>query len=295
MEKKNKILINDGDEAVLVINGKEITVSKLTVSPTSANNIIEESDAIFTNRKSREASYKLYSEDMAKGEWKTNGETIKFSKDGALIDGRNRLNAVMLGKKNIDFLCIGNLDRNVVDTIDIGMKRTLEHVLKMQGYAYETSSAAIVKSKLQLDSRQMSQEASETALGLSRLKQVHEYEDNVDRYNAAALYGKDIWVVSHKVLNRPEVGAIYMHLTETLKWGKEVVMEFFDKLATPVKDSIFFTTYNKLQNKKVCRGKDRFKQYIICWNSYIKGKRTQRCSYKEGDWFITPQEIGYMQ
>lgn len=96
---KNKIFINDGDEAVLVINGKEITVSKLTVSPTSANNIIEESDAIFTNRKSREASYKLYSEDMAKGEWKTNGETIKFSKDGALIDGRNRLNAVMLGKK----------------------------------------------------------------------------------------------------------------------------------------------------------------------------------------------------
>ena len=36
----SKIKINDGDEAVFVINGKEITVSKLTVSPTSAEEII---------------------------------------------------------------------------------------------------------------------------------------------------------------------------------------------------------------------------------------------------------------
>ena len=142
---KKRIVIDEGDEAVFVINGKEITVSKMTISPESADEIISKSDAIFNNRKSRQATYKLYSEDMTKGEWKTNGETIKFSKDGALIDGRNRLNAVMLGKKDIDFLCVGNLDKEVVDTIDIGMKRTLEHVLKMQGYAYETSSATIVK------------------------------------------------------------------------------------------------------------------------------------------------------
>jgi ribosomal protein S4 len=284
----SRIKINEGDEAVFVINGKEITVSKLTVSPTSAEEIINKSDSIFSNRKSREASYKLYAQDMAKGEWKTNGETIKFSDDGALLDGRNRLCAVTLGKKNIDFIAIGNIDRSVVDTIDIGMKRTLEHVLKMQGYSYETGSAAIVKTKLELDSRQMSQGASEAALNISRLNAVHEYENNIDKYNKASEYGKDIWTISHKALNRPEVGALYMHLTETLKWDCEVVKEFFNKLATPAEKTIFFTTYDKLNNKKVCRGKERFKEYIICWNSYITGKKTQRISYKDGDWFISP-------
>lgn len=285
----SKIYIKDGDEAVLVINGKEITVSKLTVTPTSADEIIRKSDEIFSNRKSREASYKLYSEDMAKGEWKTNGETIKFSEDGALIDGRNRLNAVFIGKKNVDFLCVGNLDRNVVDTIDIGIKRTLEHVLKMQGYAYQTGSAAIVKTKLQLDSRLMSQGASEGALGISRLREVHEYEDNKDRYNAAAEYGKEIYIMSHSALNRQEVGGIYMHLTETLKFDKGIVREFFDKLALPAQGTFFFKIYDILKNKKVCRGKDRFKEYITCWNSYITNRRSNRYPYKEGDWFIAPQ------
>ena len=64
--------------------------------------------------------------------------------------------------------------------------------------------------------------------------------------------------------------------------------EFFNKLATPAEKTIFFTTYDKLNNKKVCRGKERFKEYIICWNSYITGKKTQRISYKDGDWFIAP-------
>ena len=160
----------------------------------------------------------------------------------------------------------------------------------MQGWSYETGSAAIVKMKLQFDAKIMAQGQSEAQLGIARLEEVHEFEKHMNTYNDIANYAKDIWSTSHKFLNRPEVGAIYMHLTETLKWDSEVVYEFFDKLATPVKGSIFNTTYEKLGNKKVCRGKDRIKEYIICWNSYITGKRTQRCSYKDGDWFISPQK-----
>ena len=48
----SKIYLKEGDEAVLVINGKEITVSKRTISPTDAEEIINESDKIFSNRKS---------------------------------------------------------------------------------------------------------------------------------------------------------------------------------------------------------------------------------------------------
>lgn len=286
-----KIYLNDDEEAVFVINGKEITVSKLTVSPTSAKDIIAKSDEIFTNRKSNKNSYSLYAKDIANGEWKTNGETIKFSKEGALIDGRNRLSAVSIGEKDVDFLTVGGIEKSVVDTIDIGLKRSLEHALKMQGFSYEKGSAAIVKLKLELDNRRMGCfTASDMTLKLSRLKAVHEYENFIDEYNNVALYGKDIFTTSHKALGVREVGGIYMHLTNTLNWDKEVVNEFFNKLATPTEKSIFFTTYDKLANKKVCRNRDRIKEYMICWNSYITGKRTIRCSYKEGDWFIEHKE-----
>ena len=190
-----KFYLNENEEAVFKINGKEVTVSKLTVGPTDAEEIISKSDALFSNRKSREKSYKLYSEDMNRGEWKTNGETIKFSADGALLDGRNRLCAVTLGDTKIDFLAVGNVDRDVVDTIDIGMKRTLEHALKMQSSSYETGSASIVKMKLELDSRQMSQEASEVALGISRIDAVHEYENNIGFYNISCKVEDDIFFI----------------------------------------------------------------------------------------------------
>lgn len=285
-----KISLNNGDEVTMQINGREVTVKKLSITPEMANEIISYSDSIFSNRKSNAAHYKLYSNDMKRGEWKTNGETLKFSAEGALIDGRNRLNAVMLSGKPVDFLCVGNLDQTVADTIDIGMKRTLEHALKMQGYAYENSAAAIVKQKLQLDRKSMSIEASEYAVGISRLDEVHEYEKNQEQYIEAAKFASEVNKDSHKALNKPEVGAIYLYLIETLKWDKNIVLEFFDKLATPTSGTFFWTTYETLKNKKVCRGKERFYQYIMCWNAYIKGNRTKRVSLKEIDWFISPND-----
>lgn len=286
----NRFLIQDGDEAVFVINGKEITVSKKTITPQMADEIISYSDSVFSNRKSRRASYDLYADEMKKGKWRSdNGETIKFGADNALVDGRNRLNAVMLSEKAVDFLCVGNVERDAVETIDIGIKRSLENMLQMQEHAYETGAAQIVREKLQLDKKIMAQGQSNAQLGLSMLEQIEEYEKNAERYNSISRYSKDIRSTSHRALNCPEIGGIYLHLTETLKWDRDVVDEFFDKLATPTKRTIFFTTYENLMNKKVCRGKDRIKEYIICWNSYIGGKRVLRDSYKDGDWFTAPK------
>lgn len=284
-----KISLNNGDEVTMQINGKDVTVKKMTITPEMANEIISYSDSIFCNRKSNAAHYKLYSNDMKRDEWKTNGETLKFSAEGALIDGRNRLNAVMLSGRPVDFLCVGNLDQTVADTIDIGMKRTLEHALKMQGYAYENSAAAIVKQKLQLDRKSMSIEASESAVGISRLDQVHEYEKNQEQYIEAAKFASDVNKNSHKKLRKPEVGAIYLYLIETLKWDKDIVLDFFDNLTTPkIKGDIFWVTYDKLGNTG-SKGKERFKEYIMCWNAYIKGQQ-KRIGLHKYNWFISPND-----
>lgn len=285
-----KVKINNDDEAIFIINGKEINVSKKSISPTDAHNIIEHSDSIFTNRKSRENSYKIYQDDMNSGHWKTNGETIKFSSDGALIDGRNRLSAVEIGNKTIDFLSIGNLDRDVVDTIDIGLKRTLEHVLQMQEREYQNGAATIVKFKITLDKGLTAQEGAESTLGISRLSEVEEYKKNISAYNSISAFAKDIYNLSHKALSKQYTGGIYAHLLLTQHVDEEVIKEFFNKLASPAKDTFFFKSYDRLSNKKNCRGKDKLHEYILCWNSFMRGCRTRRSQYTDGDWFLTSSE-----
>ncbi len=283
------IIIKDDEQAVFVINGKEVYVSKLTVTPSGAEEILSNSKEIgFKNRNPLPQRYKLYSEDMRNGSWKTNGETIKFDKEGALIDGSNRLNAVSIGNKTIDFLSVGNLDRDCVDTIDDGIKRSLEHVLNMQGYAYETGAAAIVRLKMQLDKQRLAQGQSAGNLGIKRTDEVMEFENHKEVYNKVTQYAKDVYTNSFKALNRPEVGAIYLHLTDTLKVDKGIVEEFFDKLISHTPKTIFFKTYESLMNKKSCRGADRMREYIRCWNSFVRGNRVNRCAYNEGDWFIEP-------
>lgn len=286
-----KYILNENDEAVIDINGKDIIIKKMKFSPDSAKLIIENSDKVFQNRKSNPNTYSVYLDDMENNNWKTNGETIKFDKEGALIDGRNRLSAVSIGNKDMDFLAVCNIERDTVDTIDIGLKRSLEHVLKIQEGTYKTGTASIVRSKLMLDTGRISVGASDTTLKLSRLNCVKEYEENVIFYNGIAGYVKNVYNDSCGVLGKTEVGAIYAHLVKTLKWDENIVQDFFNKLEAHEKKSIFFTTYDKLINKKICRLKDRYIQYMICWNSFVLGKRTLRISYKEGDWFLKPTDI----
>ena len=49
----SKIYLKDGDVAVFTVGGKEIEVSKMTVTPEMASSIIEQSDLKFKNRKAR--------------------------------------------------------------------------------------------------------------------------------------------------------------------------------------------------------------------------------------------------
>lgn len=70
-----------------------------------------------------------YAEDMKKGEWKYNGDCIRFNKNGVLLDGQNRLMAA----RSIDFYLVVDivlgLDDEVFDTIDRGRVRNHGHML----------------------------------------------------------------------------------------------------------------------------------------------------------------------
>jgi hypothetical protein len=90
-------------------------------------------DANRSNRPMSRHVVAEYVSAMNGGEWLFNGEAIKFDRDGQLVDGQHRLEAVVKSGKSIAFLVIRGLDPEVFKTIDTGKKRSAGDVLAIKG------------------------------------------------------------------------------------------------------------------------------------------------------------------
>jgi len=78
------------------------------------------------------------------GNWRINGESVKFSEDGHLLDGQHRLQAVYLAKKPIETMVTRGLGEDVFDSLDMGKKRTVADVLGMNEEKHATDLAAAI-------------------------------------------------------------------------------------------------------------------------------------------------------
>jgi len=97
------------------------------------------------NRRVRPATVARYSRDMETGRFIENGAAICFAKDGALLDGQHRLEAVVQSGATVTFLVVRNLDRRVQHTIDDGAKRTLGDRLTFNGHQNSAVAAAVIR------------------------------------------------------------------------------------------------------------------------------------------------------
>lgn len=78
---------------------------------------------------------------LAAGEWRYNGEAVKFSKEGILLDGQHRLTAIAEGEVAAELLVISDLAPEVFATLDQGRKRSGGDVLHVRGIAHSTHVA----------------------------------------------------------------------------------------------------------------------------------------------------------
>jgi hypothetical protein len=85
------------------------------------------------NRTMKDRAVTKYAADMAAGLWDVNGESIKFNGDGRLLDGQNRLQAVVVAGVPIQTVVVRGIAAVTQETIDVGVPRTLADVLKLRG------------------------------------------------------------------------------------------------------------------------------------------------------------------
>lgn len=88
------------------------------------------------NRKQSAETIARYARDMAADAWLLNGQSIKISARGRLLDGQHRLAACVKSGKPFMTAIVYGLDEDVFATFDQGKKQTFASSLKKRGIKY---------------------------------------------------------------------------------------------------------------------------------------------------------------
>ena len=97
------------------------------------------------NRPLRESHVQYYKGAILRGEWKNNGDPIRFSKSGKMLDGQHRCHAVLRAGVSITVSICSGLDDDVFDTIDRGAIRTTADIMGIKGEKNYALLAAIAR------------------------------------------------------------------------------------------------------------------------------------------------------
>lgn len=97
------------------------------------------------NRRVKDGRVAGYAADMREGKWDLNGESIKFDINGKLLDGQNRLYAVIEANVTVAMLVITGLPPKAQESMDGGAGRSFADVLKLRSEHHNVELAAIVR------------------------------------------------------------------------------------------------------------------------------------------------------
>lgn len=130
---------NIHSSAVLTVPGtrREIYISFETVEPLLAREWLDSNS--LKQRNLNDKSVTQYMSQIEKGLWHgDNGESLKFScdtdGDETLIDGQHRLTSCANGKTPQMFMIIRNIDPDHIKSMDLGKKRSILDIMKVNGY-----------------------------------------------------------------------------------------------------------------------------------------------------------------
>lgn len=112
------------------------------ITPALARDYLERNT---NNRVLKSKHIRMLASDIVNGNWAMNGDTIRFDKNGDLLDGQHRLHAVIAAGKPIKSIVVRGLAPEVFDSIDGGARRSAADFIGMQGKSNATSLAAMVR------------------------------------------------------------------------------------------------------------------------------------------------------
>lgn len=97
------------------------------------------------NRRLKLAKIAAFARDMKNGKWRLTHQAIAFDWNGELVDGQNRLSAIVKSKTTVDMWVYHGLDPEDFTVLDSGTARTAGDFLTRHGFGNATSVAAAAR------------------------------------------------------------------------------------------------------------------------------------------------------
>lgn len=166
------------------------------------------------NRRLSEGNITKYARDMQEGRWLLNGEgAIVFGKSGRLLNGQNRLNAVIRAGIPVRMIVSSGVDDAAMVTIDTGKPRSFADVLTIDGVPDPFAKAALTRLYWQWESYRNLDVGRAPASVQTLLDVWAEHQDEFTeavkgahrayKYNAG---GQAVWSLAWVLLTRVDPG-----------------------------------------------------------------------------------------
>lgn len=257
----------------------DVRTQIVQITPAMAKELLRRNTG---NRKLKPPVTKRLAGAMKRGEWALNGEAIKVSDKGRLMDGQHRLQAIIDSGVSIRTVLIEGLPDTTQETMDQGQRRTLADALKMRGERYVNELAAV-------------------------LRIIHSFEQHSTPYPPGPITVQEgIYTLDHNPTIRKTIEYCMAQFPTNLRWAPRTtlagLMYLFDKIDHG--DAVDFmiklrtgsdmdsnhavfvlreTLFEFMQSRDPISSRIKMAVIIKAWNAYHDGEPMQnRIKFRSG-------------
>lgn len=192
---------------------ENVVVSIKNISPANAAKILDAKN--IQNRSISKTKVYEYTKAMRNGDWLFNGDSIRVSSEGVLLDGQHRLTALVKSNTSQYFVVIENMHKEVGLTIDTGKNRSGGDVLSLE-LGVKKGVAAVISGAIKIFYRHgIGKTFSNTGTDrLSNVQIIEQYKQNKELVNYCVNWMDENISKQGAILQKSEMLGLLMILSD---------------------------------------------------------------------------------
>lgn len=242
------------------------------------------------NRPISQAFVRSYADTLKRNEWMLNGEDIIFDKEGHIINGQHRLQAIIASGCTVRMGIKRGVEPKAFTTYDNGRNRTGGQLLQMQGYANGNIAASVVKLLHELRSGNIGAIQSNNN-GVGSIRVARPTDSKLTNMHIVILFDKERERILNAIsstgyvnnirrypLSRSIIAAYYIYLHYDLDYEFEVIDKFFKDLVSyhsstnPYIEGLRVAFLKDRDNDTHMEAKKRINLLYSTWNDCMSEK-----------------------
>jgi len=280
------------DPEWLVRRGSYYTI----ITPELAGDLLERNKE---NRKPKRRAISAYSRDMLAGEWNPDASDIKFSRDGTLIDGQNRLMACVEAGVPFPTLVRTGLDKDARYYMDTGVKRTGGDTFLMRGLPDPNNIAAAINMRERYE-KTVQQYGGQQTVNPRRVPMTHaELSDYLDHHPAVeqmSRLGAQMQTIGPGVPRSVYIAALSMFAESSMKLATEFAEKFISGESSGTGDPLLSLARYlarakspaEMKTKSRNKNQQHLGAFVLAWNAFVQSEKLDNLRIRDSDLLEQP-------